>query len=339
MHPILLFLFLTSLSFHTLAITPSCDNASTPIGALPPAIPVWCLTAGANGAATFIASDNTWLDEFNHGLSLAPIGSGYQRYSLGNDPQQQQFRQANHWMQDISLTARGGVTMRPDPAFHFDNGRLVIEADVAAGIQSYDSGIWPEITITTAPQPTGARRDALYAYDHFPGHTTLGCRFQSDRIVVCSLFDDTQKGANDGGRIWEMSFFQHVGTDNTGGGPWGDAENAWRVCLDGDSDILCRDRFRLVITQTSLTLFVNDVEYFSQKGLPVLPEDITNGPVYIYFSGVSTTIQPSDVARFHWDRLAINQYQPEQPSTSQCRLQRQDSNGNWQTLQQPYPCP
>lgn len=341
MRHFLFILFIISLSLQVFANPPACNSASTPVGALPPAVPIWCLEQGSDGPATFIATDNTWLDEFQHNLNLAPIGSGYQLFSLGNSQQQQQqFRHANHWMQDLSLTGRGGVTMRPDATFHFKDGKLIIEADVAAGIETYGSGIWPEITITTAPQPTGERRDALYAYDRFPGHTTLGCRLQSDRIVVCSLFNDSQNGISDGGRIWEMSFFQHVGTDNSGGGPWGDAGSAWRVCGADDPDKKCRDRFRLEISKNSLALFVNDIEYFSQKGLPLIPADISSGPVYVYFSGVSTTLQASDVARFHWDRLAINKHESQQPLViNQCRLQRLDNNGVWQTLVQPYPCP
>lgn len=314
---------------------PSCDNTLTPIGALSPALPVWCLNQGNNGATTFIATDNTWLDEFNHNLSIAPMGSGYRLFSLGNTQHQQQFRHANHWMQDLSLETRGGVTMRPEPTFRFKDGKLIIEAVVAAGIKGYGSDIWPEITITTASQPTGARRDALYAYDYFPGHTTLGCRFQSDRIVVCSLFNDSQNGAFEGGRIWEMSFFQLIGTDNSGGGPWGDAEFAWNECFDGDPDVNCRDKFRLEITAHSVTLFVNDILYFSQKGIPELPTDLINGQFYVYFSGLSTAVQ-SNVARFHWDKLSINALPT---SATPCRMIGQNSNGNLQTDQTLDICP
>lgn len=339
MHYFLFFIMFTGLSSQALALPPSCDYASTPIGALPPALPIWCLDQGESGAATFIATDNAWFDDFNHNLNVAPIGSGYRVFKFGHTQTQHHFRHANHWMQDLSLEERGGVSLRPDAAFHFKEGKLVIEAVVAAGIESYGSGIWPEITITTAPQPTGARRDALYAYDHFPGHTTLGCRLQSDRIVVCSLFNNTQQGISEGGRIWEMSFFQLVGTDNQGGGPWGEAETAWRVCEMEDPDLQCRDNFRLEISKNSLTLFVNDIEYFSQKGLPTLPSDITNGNVYVYFSGVSTAVLADKVARFHWDSLAINKHVISDPISNQCRLQRQDDQGAWQTLLQPYPCP
>ncbi len=333
---------LMCLSFTAKALTPDCVSAQTPIGALPPAIPIWCMQSGSNGAATFINTDNAWQDEFNHHLSQAPIGSGYRQFSFGKTKRQQHFRHANHWMQDLDLSNRGGVSLRPNSSFRFVNGKLVIEADLAAAINEYQDSLWGEITITTASQPTGERRDALYAYDYFPGHMTLGCRMQADRIVTCSLFDDSHRGLNEGGRIWEMSFFQLIGTDNSGGGPWGEGETAWRSCGSGKSDIQCRDRFRLELTETSLTLFVNGYRYFQQKGLPPLPAKLLNQPVFVYFSGVNTQIRDG-VARFHWDSLSINQsvgnINPQPDPAHYCRLQKLDTTGAWITIQEPFNCP
>ena len=333
-------LLLVCAASFTHAQPPSCASPTTPIGALPPAVPIWCEVPGPDGPSTFVRTSNGWLDDFEHGLSNAPIGTGYLTFAFGGTPLQQHFRHADHWMQDLDLAQRGGTTLRPEPAFRFQDGKLVIEADVAAGIQAYGSGIWPEITVTTAAQPTGARRDALYAYDHFPGHHTLGCRLQSDRIVICALFDDSTRGISEGGRIWEMSFFQPVGTQNTGGGPWGEGAAAWRVCKGGDPDLKCRDRFRLELTPSSLVLHVNGIPYFSQRNIPTLPQALLERPLYTYFSGVATVAR-AGVARFHWDRVAVNVGADGPPPSppAVCRLQRQLPDQTWETVAQPYACP
>lgn len=320
-----------------------CDG-TTPIGAQAPAIPVWCLTAGADGSGTFIQFSNGWLDEFDHGLSNAALGDGYQSFLLGNTERQQHFRHANHWMQDASLTHRGGATMRPDASFRFENGRFSVETDVAAGVSAYGTSIWSEITVTTAPQPSGARRDAIYAYDYFPGYYTLGCRLQAERVVTCALFNDLPGETGNESRIWEMSFFQHIGTENFGGGPFGDADAAWRLCEGSDPDINCRDRFRLELSETSLALNVNGMRYFSQNGIPPLPPEFMNQALYVYFSGVVTSPQ-TGVARFHWDRVAVNMDTTVEPPIGPlpidpiCRLQQQQSNGEWVTVSSPVQCP
>src|SRR5690242_19578587 len=48
----------------------------TPSGALPPAVPVWCAPL-ATGDSTLVDDANSWLDDFNHGLSNAEMGEGY----------------------------------------------------------------------------------------------------------------------------------------------------------------------------------------------------------------------------------------------------------------------
>jgi hypothetical protein len=321
-----------------------CTSPTTPVGALPPALPIWCVPAGATGAPTFQEGRHNWVDNFDHGLTSAPIGSGYREFQLGATERFAHFRHGNHWMQDVAADRKGGAVLRPDRAFQFESGALVIEADFAAGVESYGSGIWGEIVVTTAPNPTGERRDALYAYDYFPGHYTLGCRLQTDRIIVCSLFDNTLRGISEGGRIWEMSFFQQVGTTSEGGGPWGEGDTAFRVCRGSDPDENCRDRFRLELTDTSLALYVNGYRYFAQTGLPSLPAPLMSGPVYTYFAGVVAGVLPGDhTVRFHWDRIAVQaDTETDVPSSSHtptCRVQRLGSDGSWTTVQEPVACP
>ncbi|MBK9308186.1 MAG: hypothetical protein IPM58_14165 [Nitrospira sp.] len=317
-----------------------CTSRGTPIGALPPAVPIWCLPEGATGSATFHQGGNAWTDDFQHGLSNAPMGNGYREFQLGATTRFAHFRHNDHWMQDVAADRKGGTVLRPERAFQFDNDKLIIETDFAAGVQSYGNGIWGEIVITTAQNPTGERADALYAYDHFPGHYTLGCRLQTDRIIVCSLFDNSARGINQGGRIWEMSFFQKVGQVSEGGGPWGEGATKFRVCNGSDPDVNCRDRFRLELTPTSLELYVNGYRYFAQTGLPALPSALTNRPIYTYFAGVVAGTLPGDqTVRFHWDRIAVGTISTTPPPAPVCRLQRQETNGSWTTIQQPVTCP
>src|SRR5581483_181436 len=135
------------------AATGSCEPSGTPLGALPPAVPVWCAGSLAAGPGTAIRGKNSWVDDFDHGLSNAEVGPDYKVFGpLGSLNQAKVFRHNSHWMVDINGVDGtpgdgpwnvGGVTMRPDQSFRFVDGRLVIEADVAAGIAGYGGSAWP----------------------------------------------------------------------------------------------------------------------------------------------------------------------------------------------------
>jgi hypothetical protein len=264
---------------------------------------------------------NSWLDEFNHGLSTASLGAGYRAFEVqgGSINQSQHFRHADHWMVDVNGVDQdgsgpwnfGGATVRPDRSFRFQDGKLVVEADVAAGLAEYGGNAWPELVVTTAATPTAApSRDNTYSYDFFANDWTLGCRLQPERGPICALFDNTGRGAGAGGRVFEISAFQHEDAQSVyGGGPFTpETDAAWRVCQDDDPDLDCRDRFRLELTRDTLTLFVNGVKYMEHQGLPAgkqLPDALVNGPVYVYFG--SWIYKPdTETVRFHWDRLAVN---------------------------------
>jgi len=305
----------TTVTEEDLTTQVDCTPSATPLGTLPPAKPVWCTNLGA-ADATFKRGRNTWQDSFDADASMVTIGRGYRVFNRppetgSADCKAQHFRHNNHWMVDITPQCKGTM-MRPAKRFRFEDGQLVIEVDAAAGIQPYEQDLWPEIDITTAPRPLGQRRDGLYAYDSFPGHWTLGCRLESDRTPVCALFDNTERGATNGGRVFEISFFQHEGAEDVYGGEPGpvgsERDRAWNVCQSEDPDIKCRDTFRWEISKDRLALYVNDVLYMEHSGLPAakqLPDEIVNGSVFVYFSswGHPTT---AETARFHWDRIAIN---------------------------------
>jgi hypothetical protein len=294
----------------------------TPAGALPPALPIWCAPL-ATGASTVADGANSWVDDFNHNLSNAAMGDGYRVFENQGASvyRTEHFRHNDHWMVDVSGVDAdgpepwnfGGAAVRPDRSFRFQDGKLVVEADVAAGIDEYGGSAWPEIVVTTAPAPTGIV-DETYAYGMFKGNWTVGCRLQSSRQPICAMYDDTGRSAGAGGRRFELSFFQHEGAAQVfGGGPFSpEADKVWRICHQIDPDLNCRDRFRLELSRDTVTLFVNGTKYMEHRGLPAdkqLPDALLQGDVYVYFA--SWIHKPeAPVTRFHWDRLAVN------PSTS-----------------------
>ncbi len=283
----------------------NCTSPSGPVaGALPTqAGPVFCDIVNA-GPTTFTSGGNSWADDFDHGLSFATMGDGYRTW--GPISESVFWRHANHWMVDLDTRSLfAGAVMRPDRTFRFENGRLVVEAVVAAGMDAYGDPIWPEIVVSGASEPTFV--GGLYSFDMFPEAPTIGCRLQSSRVPICALKAGNGNAATGGQsrREYEISNFQVAGDTVFGGGPWGGLQNAWRRCAVDDADMVCRDRFRLELTIDTLSLYVNDVLYFQQTGLPALPAELVNGDVYVYFNGMAVR-GPQGVARFHWDRLAVN---------------------------------
>ena len=198
--------------------------------------------------------------------------------------------------------------LRPDRSFRFENGKFILEADVAAGHEAYDVNAWPELVVSTAERPEGFTPGASrYGYDMFPGHWTLGCRLQESRRPVCALRDDTGDFASGkaSNRVWEMSWFQEVGSHVFGGTEFEGRGDYWRQCTLEDPDEKCRDRFRLELTRTSLTLYVNGIKYFEQTGIPPLPLAFVEADLYPYFASVSIQ-HDADTIRYHWDRIAVN---------------------------------
>lgn len=312
----------------------SCWPSGTPIGALSgQPSPTWCYTdLTTNVPDTHNASTNSWLDDFEHGVSFGEFKDGQGGYRVfdkqGGVNKSQHWRHGNHWMVDIApksqstpadWTILGGTMMRPDQSFRFENGKLVVEADVAAGIEAYgcQACIWPELVVTNAPSPTSAVLDELYTYGQFGGYWSFGCRLGggTSRTTTCALYAPTKQNfsgnnyfGTDGGRVFEMSFFQQVGAQTYDAQFDPQYKDYWRICASVDADTNCRDRFRMELTKTSVTLYVNGAKYFEQKNMPSniqFPDEFINNPVYFY-GGSWLAVQTSDAVRFHWDRMAVN---------------------------------
>jgi len=308
----------TSVTQATPPLDQSSDEACAPIaflGVPGTAPPSWCLEL-TSGPPTLQAAPNAWVDDFDHGLSFAEIGEGYRVFdhapAFSATCSSGHFRHNNHWMADVGTDGCEGVMMRPDTSFRFVEGKLVVETTVAAGINAYGGAVWPEIVVTNAPQPTTPHAGGLYAYSMFEGYWAFGCRLESDRTPICALFDDAGDPSQTGGRVFEISFFQHEGAERVfGGGPFGAATDAaWRTCAQEDPDLQCRDTFRLELERDAVTLYVNGVRYMEHRGLPPgkqLPEALVAGDVYTYFASWSSRLnEVGPGARYHWDRIAIN---------------------------------
>jgi hypothetical protein len=289
-----------------------------PAGEAEPLRPVWCYQLHPV-PVTRVGGSNSWLDEFDTHREMGRLDDRDMDYRVFEDGRRgtlrsKAFTNQNHWMVDIAAGDNGGVLLRPDRSFRFADGKLVVEADVAAAIPEYSDAAAVEIDVTTAPAPTGRLVDSQYGYGLFGGHWTFGCRFQPDRHVTCSLFNASQKPGdatvfgNELGRVWQMLPFQPVGTISRGGAPDGENAGGFRRCGANKMDLLCRDRFRLELTRDRVAVFVNGQPYFEQSGIPPryqFPDEFLHSDLYVYFT--SWINRPLAAAyRCHWDRLAVN---------------------------------
>ena len=206
-----------------------------------------------------------------------------------------------------TFSLSGGLMVRPNQRFAFEDGKLVVEVDAAAGCGGDGPGGAPcsgpggasafyEIDITPAETEGPYTVDALYGYGTFAFTGALGCRLEIGN-VVCAMYDDSGRVTggqcpqpatypcrdNGGrpGRVWET---QGVGTPRTApsvvGGYPGYAipgtnlhgSDVFRVCPAGLSpvgmpDTYCRDRFRFEFTRDALAIFVNGYPWYRIDGL------------------------------------------------------------------------
>ena len=292
-----------------------CPGMSAPpIGGIAPQTPMLCTPLGS-APTTFTQGGNSWLDEFDHGASMASLGGGYVAFeNIGEVARSSTFRHNDHWMVDVESQAgalrRGGSFMRPDRTFTFVNGKLVVEVDVAAGVLDYlmerRGEAWPEIVVSTAARPSQPRDgvpDEGYAYGYFKNAHTVGVRLHAYQIPIAAYFEP------DNQRVWEITHFRPEGGDVRGGYPEF-APGAWRQCDRADPDVNCRDKFRFEITKSSITLYVNGRLYMQDTNLPAgmqISDAMINSPVYVYFASWITDEKANRYpTRFHWDRIAVN---------------------------------
>jgi hypothetical protein len=316
----------------------------TPMGALPPAKPMLCdmlnpgsMTADAVGAGGIAT---TWSDNFEHTQHMATLPANYAQGHVGPGGTSKHFLHNNHWMADIRSDSGQYPTllaawMRPVlPFVPKANGEVVIEFEVAtpiAGTRDNDSisDSWPEVTISTAAAPSGVQswgspflRNGTYFYEAFPTANTMGCRMQQSRQIICAYYPAGSDGAGAPDRQWEIN---QNGTDvvpgsEVGGGPT--PASLWAGCTSADDpDTICRNKFRLTLTASTLkfevqkpgaagyTEFYRSTPCNDRNGCETgQMGDIINNPggFYVYFADFAYRIENDEVIRFHWDHLAVN---------------------------------
>jgi len=334
--------------------TPNCTPNAVPVGQANPSDepepmdPIWCFSLGAEPTTRTVDKLGGWVDEFGTNVQMGRFGpvaplsgtpSGmtsstdmdyvvFNNVPNGGGGKTQHFVNNNHWMDDNAGNFTGGAMIRPNRAFRWENGKLVVEADFAAGIPCYEDGCsftggdiaWGEIDISMAQTPQSKIVDGLYGYGQFGGFWTIGCRLHANGHPICAMESpvptglpgtDTPPCFSFGSyRVWELSGFEYCGTQHFS---YDEHQEVWpyyRKCQDNQMDMFCRDRFRLELTQTSLTLYVNGVVYLRDSNWSApytIPSTWINGGAntYVYFTDWQD--RPTQPAyRFHWGRLAVN---------------------------------
>lgn len=322
------------------AVSHEFCEAATPLGALPPGTPEWCFLPQNPAVTTHVNGANSWLDDWQHGITHAQLGlttDGYVGGTMNEGScEALHWRHNNHWMADIHAHNGQWPTLcaswlRPNRTFRLENGRLVIEGEVAvpiAGTRATDQidDSWPEFTISTAPRPSTAqenhwssplRPNGTYLYEAFPRAWTFGCRMQQSRHPICALYNAGEQYAGSTDRQWEINQNGGDVRYEYGGDPasLSAAEAAaWKTCTNvQDPDTVCRNKFRLEFYKDSSNIWAFDVYsngvLYYRAGLEDNQMDnIFNAPngFYIYFGAFAYRISSDTVLRFHWDHLAVN---------------------------------
>ena len=311
----------------------------TPLGAVAPAVPVWCLPQPLpGGASTFVQGANAWRDDWQHGLSNANLGAGYAQGVIGGGSAIH-FRHNNHWMVDLRAQTGQYPTMvaawmRPDRTFGKQTGRVVIEFEVAGPIAgtrgtALISNSWPELVLTTADRPTTAaenpwgspwRQNGTYLYEAFPRHWAFGCRMQQSRHPICALYQPNAPGtpsyAGGPDRLWEINQNGTQVRSQSGGDPVvAGLADKWAVCAaTDDADTVCRNQFRMELTNDEFWLYVRKpgasaYTLYYRAGL--IDSNLGNildapGGFKVFFGDFAYQVTNDVVLRFHWDHLAVN---------------------------------
>lgn len=342
------------------ALAASCP---TPIGTAnlstdpEPTVPIFCVS-GLGSPQKTGATDGFggWIDQFNNtvsGNSPAHLNDGeigYHTVSIANgggSAQSQHWEANGYFVGDVSKsTADQGIDLSPMQSATFQNGKLVIEADVSAGQPGFKTSVggdifWPEVDWSTSPTPTELNApETLYGYGYFSSNWSGGCRVQAKHALTCAL-EDSQTDrplageTQDQGpcfpaasnRVMEVSGFEACGTKHFGfSEDFGAPTGAFRSCSDGTVD-LCMDRFRFEWSQAGLVVYVNGVKFAEDSGWDVnhqIPASIANGstPVFAHFFDFGDSAD-GNVYRVHWARIAVNPHNPDgtpSPPTASCQF-------------------
>jgi hypothetical protein len=260
------------------------------------------------------------VDDFNHGQSHASLSTAYVEGKVGDAIDVIHFQHNDHWMADIqgdngAWPTLGAAWARPDRTFRPENGKVVVEYEVAgpiAGTREVGglSDSWPEVVLSTAPAPSKLRQNGTYLYESFAGYWTFGCRMQQSEHPICALYEPADGYAGGPTRQWEINQNGGDVRSDWGGDPSvSGLAGVWKACSSTqDPDTICRNKFRMELTPDAMKLFVNGTLYYEAALIDTKLGNVLNAPggFYVYFGDFAYRIEQDVVVRFHWDRIAVN---------------------------------
>lgn len=347
------FVAAASVGVLTLAVSPTtvvhaASCSTVPLGVAStstdpePGVTFWCLDPSTLAAPLMTGvPDNFggYVDPFGETLSNAAHlndgEAGYRTEALGGtNNADHAITQGGYFVGEFSKdSSTQGTVLTPDRAFHFQNGKLVMEADVAAGTFGFmdSSGgdvAWPEVDWSTS-ELSGNVVEGLYGFGYYGGNWSAGCRLQAHHSLTCSIEDgsatadrplpgETQDQGPcfpaDPNRVMEMSGFESCGPKHFGfAEDFGAPKGVFRSCAQNAANGIdgCLDRFRLEWSQAGFVAYVNGVKFAEDSGWDAnhqLPASIVNGstPVYAHFVDFSDFNAPPPAVRVHWQRIAVN---------------------------------
>ncbi|HLJ67702.1 MAG TPA: hypothetical protein VKX16_10130 [Chloroflexota bacterium] len=298
---------------------------------------------------TRIMGRNDWVDDFQTGVNMGNFEDGamgyrvfrattYQKgpFAPKRMPYDQLFVNQNHWMDDETVGFGFGAAISPNRSFvsenHGNGQEIVFEGDAAAGIVDYTAiGAHTELDLTTLSAPTGGTGIQGTLGGQFKPALVLQCPMSSrSQGVDCAYLQPDQNGKQR--QIWSVSGIrQYSGVTVWGNNPHLPVQvngqtyhlsDFFRTCAHNQMDMFCRDRFRVDITPTSLSVYVNaqlweQVTAGPTTQIPGLPQGqlfpssgFLDGstPLYTYLGDWMGTgaIGSGAVVRFHMAHVAVN---------------------------------
>lgn len=296
-----------------------------------PLNPAWCNTF-TTGPSSNVSGADSWVDDWHNSIQMQRLDDGdagyrvFNNFSADNFLAQRASVSTEHFInnqgffEDIWLAGQtnAGGTLRPNRSFTFTNGMLVVEGDISPGMADYpvNGRVFNEFDISMASAPTGVSTDSLYGYGQFGGYWTVGCRFDGATTITCSVessatnISDNAANCNASApsRIMEVGYAERCGATHIGGD---DQSGVYaRTCPSNTSYDLCNDRYRMELTKTGITVYVNGQLEFEDSGWDTahqLPDSMISGQVYVYFDDwLGFANATNDVFRYNWDRIAVN---------------------------------
>ncbi|HLJ69534.1 MAG TPA: hypothetical protein VKX16_19435 [Chloroflexota bacterium] len=330
-----------------------------------PMYPIECAPEPMNAEPTTrISGANSWVDDFQTGVPMGNLEDGNMGYRVframtyqkgpftrarlacsGTFSCDQLFVNNNHWMDDEQVGFGFGAAISPNRSFLPVNHEFVFDSDVAAGITDYQPvDAHTELAISTAAVPTGGTNVQGDLGGQFKGAWTLFCPLSPQVGADCQLMAPTEYpvGSHHYIRwtysgVWQYSV--KMWGDDPGVKVWVNGKlyhlsDFFRRCAHNQMDMYCRDRFRIDMTPSQLSVYVNGQLFLQATAtantqiadLPkgqLFPTQMLDGstPLYTYvgdWMGSGAEHHPGLFVRYHFQHIAVNPGTPPSASPSFC---------------------